>query len=440
MSSLAEYHLKKGNFVSGSDLNESSITERLIKMGAVIKIGHSMDNFNGSTDLVVYTSAVKRDNPELKKAEELNIKTLKRSEMLAEIVNGMFLIAVSGTHGKTTTTAMIGKVLEDAGFDPLIFVGGNVQIFDGGPLRYSNGKYAVVEADEYDRSFLTLKPDLIIITSIDEDHLDIYKDINDIKKTFKLFCDGSKHGSKIVYYGDDNNISSFIRYVKREKFSYGFGNNNYLKITDYSKSKDSLSFSLVNSTSLYKNVNLKMIGKHNVLNSTACFASIKLMNIDFDRFKTSISQFETVDRRLQLKYSNDIKVFDDYAHHPKEIESSITGLKEYYKKNRIISVFQPHLFTRTRDFYREFAASLSNADEVILLDIYPARENPIKGITSELIFEEMKKNSHLVEYVRSGEKAITYLKKELKKGDVIVFQGAGDITLFCGKFINELKK
>ena len=440
MCGLAEYYLREGYFVSGSDVLESNITQRLKKLGAIIKIGHSSDYIDSSIDVVVYSSAVKSDNPELVKADILNIKTMKRAEMLGEIVNDKFLIAVSGTHGKTTTTAMIGKLLIDAGLDPLIFVGGNVSLFDGGASRIGSGNYAVVEADEYDRSFLQLKPDIAVITSIDEDHLDIYKDLNDIKYNFGLFLEGSKPGSKVIYCGDDGNIKSFINEVDREKFSYGFGNDNYLKITDYHKSLKEIIFTLVNATAEYKDIKLKVIGNHNILNSTACFASGKLLNIDVKKIKKSIAGFKTVDRRLQLKYESKVAVYDDYAHHPKEIESSLKGLKEFYDKRRIINVFQPHLFSRTRDFYNDFASSLGIADMVILLDIYPARELPIEGVTSELIYREMKNKDKDVTYCHTKEDALNILKQEIRSNDVIVFQGAGDITLLCDKFIKEIKK
>ena len=440
MCGLAEYYLREGYYVSGSDVLESNITQRLKKMGAVVKIGHSSDYIDSSFDVVVYSSAVKSDNPELVKAEILNIKTMKRAEMLGEIVNDKFLIAVAGTHGKTTTTAMIGKLLIDAGFDPLIFVGGNVSLFDGGASRIGSGKYAVVEADEYDRSFLKLKPDISIITSIDVDHLDIYKDLDDIKQNFAAFIEGSKPGSRIIYCGDDGNVTSFIEKTDREKYSYGFSNDNYLKITDYHRSLKDITFNLVNATAEYKDIKLKVIGKHNVLNSTACFASGKLLNIDVNKIKKSIAGFKAVDRRLQLKYENKVIVFDDYAHHPKEIESSLKGLKEFYDNRRIISVFQPHLFSRTRDFYKEFAGALGIAGMVILLDIYPARELPIEGITSELINHELNKNKSNVIYSHSKDEVLKALKHEMKNNDVIVFQGAGDITLLCDKFIKDINK
>lgn len=438
MSGLAEYFLRNGYSVSGSDMAESHITKRLTELGAKIHIGHSAGNITNEIDTVVYTSAVKKgNNPELERANELGIKTIRRAEMLGEIVNNKYLIAVSGTHGKTTTTAMIGKLLVDAGLDPLIFVGGNVQLFDGGASRFGNGKYAVVEADEYDRSFLALRPDITIITNIDEDHLDIYKDLDDIKDTFRLFCDRSKYGAYIIYCGDDNNIKSFINTINREKLSYGFDNKNYLKITEYKVKPDSLQFDILNSHSKYDDVVLNMVGRHNALNSTACFAVSKVLDISFDKYRSSISGFRTVDRRLQLKYDeNGIKVYDDYAHHPVEISSSLNGLKEM-SSGRLITVFQPHLFSRTLDFYKEFANELLIADEIILMDIYPARELPIEGVTSEMILNVL--NSKKAVLITDKNEIINTLLKSIKTGDIVVFQGAGDVTNLCSEFVQRLK-
>ena len=440
VSGLAEYFLRSGVKVTGSDMSETAITKRLESLGAVINIGHSENNIEEDTDLVVYSSAIKMSNPEMSKAAGLGIRTLRRAEMLGEIVNGKFLIAVAGTHGKTTTTAMVGKLLTDAGLDPLIFVGGSVDIFEGGASRFGKGEYAVVEADEYDRSFLTLKPDIAIITNVDEDHLDIYNDLNDIKNTFKQFAENSKPNARVVFCGDDVNILSFASEVKREEISYGFHFNNSLKITGYKVDSGILNFSIENGTASYENIALNMAGRHNVLNSTACFAVAKLINIPFDVYKKSIDSFRTVSRRLELKYSeHTIKVYDDYAHHPKEIESSLRGLKEISGTGRLIAVFQPHLFSRTKDFYREFAEKLSIADKVILMDIYPAREEPLEGVTSDLIFEELKKLNENSEYLKSSQEIETNLMAGLEDNDTIVFQGAGDITGLCSEFVNKLK-
>jgi UDP-N-acetylmuramate--alanine ligase len=440
MCGLAEYFIGHGYIVSGSDIAASHITARLESLGAEIYTGHNAENISSDVNTVVYTSAVKSDNPEYAKAKELGIRTIKRAEMLGEIVNDRFLIAVAGTHGKTTTTAMIGKLLADAGLDPVVFVGGNTPLFNGSTYRPGKGNYAVVEADEYDRSFLTLKPDIAVITNVDEDHLDIYKDLNDIKQTFAKFCSLAKPAGKIIYYGDDNNINDFINKTEKEKISYGFGEKSFLKIKGFMVEGGKITFSIMNSVSAYNDISLSMVGRHNVLNSAACFGVAKTLGISFNDFKKSIAGFKTVDRRLQLKYDNgDITVYDDYAHHPREIASSLSGLKEFYGKSRLVTVFQPHLYTRTRDLYKDFAKELSAADEVILLDIYPAREKPIKGITSELIYKELKNNGVRSVYITDKTKVTDQLMQIGGKGNIIVFQGAGDITLICDEFVNVLK-
>jgi UDP-N-acetylmuramate--alanine ligase len=311
--------------------------------------------------------------------------------------------------------------------------------FDGGASRFGEGKYAIVEADEYDRSFLTLKPDVAVITNIDEDHLDIYKNLDDIKDTFKQFCERSKYGAYIVYCGDDDNIKSFVNTLNREKISYGFDDKNYLKIIDYKAGQDELNFSIMNSYSSYSGVELHLAGRHNALNSLACFAVSKALGIDFNTYKESIKNFKTVDRRLQLKYNQGgVKVYDDYAHHPVEIRSSLSGLKES-GQNKIISIFQPHLFSRTKDFYIEFAKELSIADEVILIDIYPARETPIAGVTSEMIYNELVKLNSNASYIKEWNEVITKLLGDAKQGTTIVFQGAGDITILCDEFVKKLQ-
>jgi UDP-N-acetylmuramate--alanine ligase len=441
MCGLAEYFLLKGYKVSGSDISDSYIINRLRELGADIHIGHSSDNIDNETGFIVYTAAVKKDNPEIKKAEELGIKFLKRAEVLGEVVNDKFLIAVAGTHGKTTTTAMIGKMLMDSGFDPTIFVGGNVSVLNGAASRIGASDFAVVEADEYDRSFLTLKADIIVITNIDEDHLDIYKDLDDIKNTFRKFCEQSKENSNIIYYGDDKNISSFIHGVNRNKLSYGFNPDNSLNVENIHRN-GKLMFDISNSQNNYEDISLNVIGTHNILNSTACFAVAKLFKIDFSNYKKSIESFNTVDRRLQLKYKNSVIVYDDYAHHPVEIEFSLNALKDTYTGKKITAVFQPHLYSRTRDFYKDFAEKLKIADEIVLLDIYPAREKPIENITSGLIYDELVKNNSAVKYFHDKKDVINHLSGSKSKGSVIVFIGAGDITLICDEFVKqtEVKK
>ncbi len=439
MYGLAEYFLKHGSQVSGSDVIDSEILSELRNQGADIFIGHTPNNIKDDVDMVVYTAAVKDDNEEYSEAKKKNIKTIKRAEALGMVVNDKFLIAVSGTHGKTTTTAMIGKVLIDAGLEPIVFVGGNVPMFNGSAVHIGGGNIAVVEADEYDKSFLQLTPDMIVVNNIDLDHMDIYKDLKDIVNTFGEFCSLSKKDAKIIYNGDDVNVRQAIGAVNREKISFGMDEKNYLKVSKINYNDSVLNFSIKNSVASYDNISLGLPGKHNVMNSTACFAVSKLVGIKFEDYKKSISEFKTVDRRLQLKLMNKrIKVYDDYAHHPVEISMSLQALRDSNPNKKIISVFQPHLYSRTKDLYKEFADALVNADEVILLDIYPAREKPIEGVTSQLILNEMNTENPKVKYIHDKISLMSELKKHENENAVIVFQGAGNITKLCDEFINYI--
>jgi len=423
MSGIAEYLLKKKIEVTGSDLNLSFITERLESLGAVIYKGHSESNIPLDADIVIYSSAVKEDNPEYISAKNNNIRLLKRAVILGFIVNDKILISVAGTHGKTTTAAMIGKLLLDAGLDPDIFCGGNLDYLNGASSRIGDGNYAVVEADEYDRSFHTLKSDIIVITNIDLDHTDFYKDIEDIKNSFRIFIENRKINSKIVIYGENDNTVNLTRNILTAE--------NKSDLIMYGKDDDEYNYS-------FKNIfyDLQIIGEHNVLNSLAALCVSNVLGIDKTIFRKSIESFNGVGRRLELKYDGDIKIYDDYAHHPYEIYCSLTALKKISKR-KLITVFQPHTYTRTRDFYGEFANSLALSDIIILAGIYPAREKYIDGVTSLLILNELKKYKNIQSCCSAdNDEIIRKLLKIVQKDDVVVFQGAGDITLLCGKFVS----
>lgn len=442
MSGLAEYLLEKGNAVFGSDSGTSVITDRLTEKGAVIYTGHDKNNITEDIDLVVYTSAINEANPELTAARGKSIKTVKRAGLLGEIVNGMFLIAVSGTHGKTSTTAMIAKMLIDAGLDPTVFAGGTIDFLNGAAVRLGAGKIAVVEADEYDRSFLTLTPDIAIVNNIEEDHLDIYKDIDDIKNNFVKFVNQSKEGAAVVLNGDDDNVSGIINNIKPGniiRFGISEGNDVYASYIKYNPAVGYASeFNIISGGINKGSVQLKVQGIHNIKNSLAAYCVSEKFEIPFEIFSKSISHFTPVKRRLELVYSKGINVFDDYAHHPTEIKNSLEGLK-LTAEGRIITVFQPHLYTRTRDFYREFAKSLALSDVLILTEIYPAREEKIEGVSSELIADEYQKIKGEKPVLENDpEKINTILKKIVKEGDTIVFQGAGSITLYCQNFVKSL--
>lgn len=441
VSGIAEYLTGKNFQVTGSDMSKTFITRRLEKTGVKIFEGHSAENLPDDTELVIYSSAVAADNPELLKAKELKIKTVKRAEALGNIVNDKFVIAVSGTHGKTTTTAMIAKILIDSRIDPTVFVGGNIEFLDGGSSRLGKSNIAVVEADEYDRSFLQLKPDIIIITNIDADHLDIYKDLDDIKDTFRKFIAKGKKDLKVIACGDELNVVEVISDVKR-KMTYGFKQGNDYRIEDVSYDKNSIGYRLDGN-----DLRIKVLGKHNILNSAAAYLTAKELQITDEPFTESMKTFYGAKRRLELKFHNGIKIYDDYAHHPTEIRATLDAVKKI-NPSRIITVFQPHLYSRTKDFYKEFAEAFSGTDILLLTKIYPAREKEIKGVTGELIQNEYNntlKNAPGKEvklpayYVEDNEKILNLLETITKEGDVVIFQGAGDITALCEKFVKRTK-
>jgi len=439
MSGIAEYLLRKDYEVSGSDMTSSMITGRLVNLGIKCFEGHREENLTDDTELVIYSAAVKEDNPELKKAIRLNLKVVKRAEALGSIVNDKYLISVSGTHGKTTTTAMIAKVLIENGIDPTVFVGGLSDFLEGGSSRIGNSNIAVVEADEYDRSFLQLRSDVIVITNIEADHLDIYDDLDDIKKCFLKFIEKSKENVNIIACGDDENVRDTLKDVQGVNY-YGFGNANEFVIHEPGYSTKTISYKLNNT-----DLRIKVPGDHNVLNSSAAYIVSKVFGMNYEKFNQSMKTFYGVKRRLELKYENGIRVFDDYAHHPSEVSATLDAIKKQ-GQGRIITVFQPHLYSRTRDFYKEFGKSFELTDFLLLTKIYPARETEIEGITSDLILKEYRKIKPGKEGLESGfymDDEIMIMKKLeeiVKDGDVIIFQGAGDITDLCTNYVKKMKE
>ncbi|MBK8552732.1 MAG: UDP-N-acetylmuramate--L-alanine ligase [Ignavibacteria bacterium] len=449
MSGIAEYLARKMYEVSGSDMTLSPVTERLGKFDIKIYEGHNENNLSEDCEVVIYSSAVKDDNPELQKAKRLNKKIVKRAEALGSIVNDKFVIAVSGTHGKTTTTAMIAKILIESKLDPTVFVGGNIDFLEGSSSRIGQSKLAVVEADEYDRSFLQLNSNIIVITNIDEDHLDIYKDIEDIKDNFRKFIQNGKPGLKIIACGDDKNVLETVKEFENKKL-YGFKKNNDYIIENTGYGKKSITYSIGGD-----DIRIKVLGDHNILNSAASYIVAEHFNIEDEKLNTSLETFYGVKRRLELKYDNGIKIYDDYAHHPAEVKASLDAVKRT-NPGRMITVFQPHLYSRTRDFHKEFEA-FSGTDILILAKIYPAREKEIKGVSSEMILKEYrnsvtghgkdsggsngisKEKNQNGKYIENRDKILDELEKIIVDGDVVIFQGAGDITDLCSKFVKRVR-
>jgi len=436
MNGIAEYLIKQNIAVSGSDLTETDITARLINLGAKIKYGHKSEYIDNETDLVVYTSAVDESNPELTLARKIGIPCVKRAEMLGEIVNDKFLIAVSGTHGKTSTTAMIAKVLIECGIDPVVFIGGTADFLEGGTSRIGNSNICVVEADEYDRSFLQLKPDVIIITNIEKDHTDIYENEESIIMAFNDFVKLGKPNLKIIGCGDDKNTDSLLKGLKNTGiYKYGFNEMNKYTSEITNNPEGQASYKIESNEII-----LKVPGRHNILNSLAALLACRFAGIDTASFAKAIKTYSGIDRRLEVKYRNAITVYDDYAHHPTEINATLQAIRGI-TSGRVITIFQPHTYTRTRDFYSEFAKSLIASDVVYLAEIYSAREEPITGVSSKLIYSEILKNKKAnAFYFSDNDEIITEVLNNVKPGDVLIFQGAGNINLLCKKFIEEFKK
>lgn len=439
MSGIAEILLNQGFNVSGSDLNLTEVTKRLTELGAKIYEGHSAENVK-DVDVLVYSSAVIPDNPEVRAAADKNIPIIKRAEMLAETMRMHYGIGIAGTHGKTTTTSMVGLTLTEGGVDPTIIVGGKLSGLGGTNARLGNGDFIVVEADEFDRTFLKLTPTIAAITTLESEHLDTYKDLDDIKTAFIEFA------NKVPFYGfvvlclDEPALQDIIPFINKTIFTYGTTAQADVRAID-------IEFDGFNShyTAIYKGkelgrIKLNLPGEQYVKNSLVAVTIATELGIDFSVIKSALEKFTGVYRRFETKYKNDILVLDDYAHHPTETTVTLTGIRSAWDR-RLVVVFQPHLYSRTRDFYQDFGKSFLNSDVFICTDIYPAREKPIEGITGELIAKVTKKYGHKnVHYIADKSEVPEKLMQLKKKDDIIITMGAGDIWKFGEKFVELLKE
>lgn len=438
MSGIAEILITQGFTVSGSDMNQSENTDYLKKLGAEIHIGHSESNIEGA-EVVVYSSAVKiTENPETKLALEKNIPVIRRAEMLAELSRLNYCIGVAGTHGKTTTTSMISLILIEAGIDPTVLVGGRLQDFGGTNARLGKGQWIVVEADEYDRSFLQLTPTIAVINNIEADHLDIYDNIEDIYHTFTEFA------NKVPFYGlvalclDDLGCKEIYSTINKKIATYGFSRHSMVRGEDPEFAERKSSCKVFEGETLLGTIEIGMPGKHNLINALAATTVALQMDIDFPTIQKALKRFNGVFRRFEYKgtYKN-CMVIDDYAHHPSEIKATLEAARKGWDK-KILCVFQPHTFTRTRDMYEEFGMSFDNADVLIITDIYPAREKPIEGVTGELIANSARNYGHRnVEYVPDKDQLKSILDKHITEDFVILTVGAGNIFKFAETLVNE---
>ncbi|MBP3337066.1 MAG: UDP-N-acetylmuramate--L-alanine ligase [Clostridia bacterium] len=432
MSALAIILKNDGFAVSGSDFKESAATEMLRKSGIEVFLGHEPQNIKNAS-CVVYTAAIKDDNPELTYAKTLSIPVIDRAEMLGTIMKHYELpICVSGTHGKTTTTSMLASVFLSANLDPTVLVGGNLSQI-GGNMRDGGKKYMITEACEYCASFLKFFPFLEIILNVEEDHLDYFKDLEDIKNCFGKFASIVPENGFIVANFDDGDVVSVVKNAKASVISYGISNENALytaKNITYNENGFG-EFDVYFENEKIMHISLSVTGAHNVSNALAVIAASRALGVDNEAIKTGIAAFTGTDRRFQKRGEFcGIPVIDDYAHHPTEIKATLASCKNY-AKGKIWGVFQPHTYTRAYNLLSDFAESFSDCDTVIVTDIYAAREKDTGLINSQTVTDEINKKSKNAIYIKEFEKIAEFLKENAQKDDIVITLGAGDVNKVC---------
>jgi len=437
MSGIAEVLLNMGYTVTGSDLSESETVKRLVSLGARIHIGHDKDNVRGS-DVVVISSAVKGDNPEVLEAVSLKIPVIPRAQMLAELMRLRYGIAVAGSHGKTTTTSMIEAVLSYGGLDPTIVVGGKVKTL-GTNARLGQGNFMVVEADESDGSFLLLSPVISVLTNIDEEHMDHYKDMEDLEDTFRTFL------NKIPFYGltvlcvDCPRVRSLATGYEKRFITYGFHPDAELRAEDVKISGFETEFSVLRGETPLGSIRLHVPGEHNAQNALAAVAVGMELGMSFEDAKKGLSEFRGIDRRLQIKGSSrGITVVDDYAHHPKEIKVTIDAMKQT-GAGRLVVMFQPHRYSRTQLLFDDFVEALLDVDKLYLLDIYPAGEEPIEGVSSRKLYEALIESGHKdVSYLNGSDSVVSRVLEVVEPGDAVLTLGAGNVWTYGERIAEEI--
>lgn len=436
MSGIADILASLGYNISGSDLNTSKITKRLSEKGVKVIKGHAASNIDENIDTVVTSTAINGDNPEVVRARELNIPVIKRAEMLAELMKRQKAICIAGAHGKTTTTSMIASVLEKCNYDPSIVVGGELNCIKSN-AKLGKGEYIVAEADESDGSFLQLRPWSNVITNIEGDHLDFYGTLENMIKSFSKFIQlGSPDGYTILC-ADDPLVKSLVKDAPGKVVSYGFSSDAHLTACNIHLDGALTSCDVYYKEKLLGALELTIPGRHNLSNALATIAICRELGLDFTQISKGLKEFVGVQRRFQsLGKTNSISVYDDYAHHPTEIKACLQAAKEMRPK-RVIAVFQPHRYTRTRLLAEDFAQSFDDADLTILTDIYSAGEKPIVGVSTNLILEKFPENRDKF-YIEDNEEIVEYLQSIVETGDLIITLGAGDVWKIGKEIANKL--
>jgi len=430
MSGIAEILIREGFNVSGSDMSQSDNTDYLENLGARIFIGHDPQNVSDA-EVVVYSSAVKIDkNVETLEAKERNIPLIRRAEMLAEVSRLNYCVGVAGTHGKTTTTSMVALPLIQGGIDPTVLVGGRLSDFGGTNARLGKGKWTVVEADEYDRSFLQLLPTFAVINNIEAEHMDIYEDEEDLMDTFIEFA------NKVPFYGfvaiglDDKLNRQILKKVNKKIVTFGLSRHADVRASDIVHENGYTDFTVINKNQKLGTVRIHTPGDHNVRNALASITIALALDVPFETISSALEAFKGVMRRFERKGTfRGCDVIDDYAHHPSEIEATLKAARDAYGNKRLIAVFQPHTYTRTKNHYREFGEAFDEADSLVVAGIYPAREEPIEGVSGKLIADAAMSYGHSdVIYVEELDEVTETLKIGIEKESaVIICMGAGPI-------------
>lgn len=436
MSGLAAVLLNNGYKVSGSDFKDSAILTGLRKKGAEIYIGHNSKNLV-NVDLVVYTAAIPKDNPELLEAQKQKLILMDRAEFLGLIMKGhKYNVAVAGTHGKTTTTSMISHITINANLDPTILVGGELDLINGN-YKIGESDYFITEACEYKESFLSFFPYIGIILNIDADHLDYYRDIDHIAETFEKFSNLIPKEGYLIGYGGDKRVSNILSTCKCNTISYGFDNEDLVAKDISFDEKGNASFTVYKTNEKLFSLQISNPGKHNILNALASISVGLIFNIPYETIIKSLSSCKGAHKRFEYKGKiNNITVIDDYAHHPVEIKATLNTAKKI-QHNKTYCVFQPHTYTRTKTLFDEFTEAFDEADELILMDIYAAREKDTGLVSSDELGDAIRARGINCTNVHSHDEATKYLKNKAIDGDIILTVGAGDVVIVGENFLNK---
>ena len=439
MSGIAELLINLGYEVSGSDLKDTAITKNLVSLGGHIFREHKSENVKGA-DVVVYSSAVGRDNPEILEAKERYIPVIPRAEMLAELMRLKYGVAIAGAHGKTTTTSMVASILTCGQLDPTVVIGGRLDIWGGSNAKLGQGDILVAEADESDGSFLMLSPTIAVVTNMDHEHIDHYGDMDAIRETFTTFI------NKVPFYGvaiiclDNEEIQRIIPRLKKRCLTYGLTSQADLRGMDLEKEELKVSFDVLYHDSSLGRMVVEMPGEHNVLNALAAIAVGLELNLDIKFIKKGLKNLGGLARRFQVKGERgDVLVLDDYGHHPTEIVATLRAVKECWPERRLIVAFQPHRYTRIKELYDKFVISFNQADILVVTSIYSAGENAINGVTSERLFRGIKEHGHKeVIHCPQQEEILPALLSVIEPGDVVVTLGAGNIYRVGDQLLKKL--